>query len=522
MSGRRRSPATGFAFRLAATTSCLIVVTCASLSWFIVQRNLAEVERSSQERLRTIAEQLAQNAELAMLSGNRSELDELAQSVGAERDILYLHFVDNEGVCIASSDAILPPASGDWLIPSPSRKPIVINARAWEIRVPIFTTESRGQREELGFGSHGSGTSKTRKQIGTVVLGMSRASLRQLRDRMLVTAGAVTVIIVGLGILLASLMAQSLTRPLNSLATATEAITQGDLSKTVPVVRQDEIGALASSFNEMVHSLARSRAELEEYSHDLEEKVRTRTERLQAVNEELREANRLKSEFLATVSHELRTPLHVILGYTDMLAEGGAGTITSEQQGLLEAVRRYSTLQLDLLTDVLDFSRLTSGRVSYRIEPFRVAPLLHDIDQLYHNRLAGGPVQLLVEVDSDLDLRTDRIKLQEIIRNLVDNAVKFTEAGSVRIAATATPTGSVVIEVSDTGKGIPIDEQAHIFEPFQQGGQSSTRSTGGVGLGLSIVRQLCEVLGGTISVASEVGRGSTFRVEIPRRLLRPA
>ncbi len=510
-------PVRGFAFRLAATTSCLIVITCASLSWFIVQRNLAEVERNLYEKIRMMAEQLARNAELAMLSGNRSLLEELARNARTDRDLRYVHFFDDHGNCIASSEASLPaPSKLRGSVPITGQQ--VVNASTWETYVPIFTTPQRGQREELGFAGEESDVSRARREIGSVAMGVSRTRLRDLRDRMLVTAAAVTALIVLVGVVLPAVLAQNLTRPLNSLVKATELIAQGSLNATVPIERKDEIGALATSFNEMVHSLARSRAELEEYNRNLEEKVRSRTERLEALNEELREANRLKSEFLATVSHELRTPLHVILGYTDMLSEGGVGAVNEDQQGLLQAVRRYSKLQLELLTDVLDFSRLTSGRVSYRIERFALAPLLRDIESLYQARLAGGAVQLLVDVPTDLELQTDRIKLQEILRNLVDNAVKFTEVGTVRLQVSTLTANTVVIEVSDTGKGIPMEEQAQVFEPFQQGGQSSTRNTGGVGLGLSIVKQLCQALGGSVSVTSKEGQGSSFRVEIPRRL----
>ncbi len=516
---RLQLPVRGFALRLAASTSCLIVATCASLSWFLVQRNLDEVARSSFQRIRTIAEQLAQNAELGILSGDRLALEELAQHVGAEREVVYVHFVDHEGRSLVASDEPQPPPNPAAVAPGETVGPIDVYANVWEIHVPIFTTGPRGQREELGFGN-GYGAGKgSRQQIGTLVMGASRESLHALRSRMLATAAAMTAIVVLFGVFLAAVSAQSLTRPLKSLATATEAITQGHLNATVAVRRNDEIGALASSFNTMVQSLARSRAELEEHSRNLEETVRARTDRLEALNDELREANRLKSEFLATVSHELRTPLHVILGYAAMLAEGGLGAVTPEQYELLDAVQRYSKLQLDLLTDVLDFSRLTSGRVSYRVERFDLASLVHDIQHLYQGRLASGQVLLDIKLQPDLPpLDTDRIKLQEIIRNLVDNAVKFTDSGTVVLSAYASTAASITIEVCDTGRGIPKAELPYVFEPFHQGGQGSTRNTGGVGLGLSIVKQLCQALGGSISVISELGVGSAFRVEIPRCL----
>src|SRR5262249_8236850 len=156
-------------------------------------------------------------------------------------------------------------------------------------------------------------------------------------------------------------------------------------------------------------------------------------ERLEALNRELQEANRLKSEFLATVSHELRTPLNVILGYCEMLTDGAAGPLSAEQQELLDAIQRYSRVQFDLVTNVLDFSRLTSGGVSLPIERFAAGALLADVRKLFTRLLPAG-VQLEMQVSPSVpELETDRVKLQEILRNLVDNAVKFTASGTIGV-----------------------------------------------------------------------------------------
>jgi signal transduction histidine kinase len=256
---------------------------------------------------------------------------------------------------------------------------------------------------------------------------------------------------------------------------------------------------VATAFNVMAESLARSR-------RALEDKVR-----------ELERANHLKSEFLATVSHELRTPLNVILGHTEMLGDPTLGA--REHAELVATVRRYAELQLDLVTSVLDFGRLAAGRVTCRLDAFRLEPLLADVLALQKGRTRPG-VQLATSVAPDCPpLETDRVKLHQIVRNLVDNAVKFTESGRILVeAGPAARAGHVAIAVTDTGPGIPPAELPHVFDPFHQLGPSSTRRTSGVGLGLSIVRRLVTVLGGTVTVTSELGWGSTFRVEIPCRL----
>jgi signal transduction histidine kinase len=219
------------------------------------------------------------------------------------------------------------------------------------------------------------------------------------------------------------------------------------------------------------------------------------------------------------VSHELRTPLNVILGYVEMLGDGVAGDLSQEQQALLREVERYSRLQLDLITNVLDFSRLSSGRISLHVERFALPPLLDEVQAVYGPRTAAAGLTLEVGTDPHLPLlETDRIKVQEILRNLDDNAVKFTTTGTVSVRAIAGRDPDwVLLEIADTGPGIPEADADVVFEAFRQRGASSTRGTNGVGLGLSIVRQLAEALGGRVTLASRVGFGSTFSVALPVR-----
>jgi len=308
------------------------------------------------------------------------------------------------------------------------------------------------------------------------------------------------------------------------LAKAADRIASGELETQVTLQSEDEVAAVAESFNAMARSLALSRAALEEHRRTLEEKVRARTERLETVNRELDEANRLKSEFLATVSHELRTPLNVIMGYTRMLAEGAGGDVTTEQQEMLESIHRHSKLQLDLISDVLDFSRLASGRVSVHVERFALAAVLEEIRALHVGRQPDGDVAFILDVAPGLpEMETDRVKLQEVVRNLVDNAAKFTQHGSVTIEARAgTEAGWVAIAVRDTGRGISAEDLPRIFEEFRQVGDGPARTMSGVGLGLAIVKRLIDVLGGRINVESTPGEGSTFLVELPSRVPREA
>ena len=484
----------GFAGRLGLATSVLIVVICVAQSWILAQRDLEHIRGYLTERGRTIGEYLAQEATVGILTGNVHGLRHLAEQARAQSGVVYCRMFDREGLVLVSVGS--PPTGS---VPPPAKVgatgPIAIGTDVWEFRVPILPRDAQLQAES--------------PPLGTVAIGLSAASLRELRHRTMTTASIFTSLFTLLAVGAALLLARAITRPLQALATAADAIARGDFGAQVDVRTGDELGGLARSFNAMAQSLARSRTTLEEYSGALEEKVL-----------ELERANHLKSEFLATISHELRTPLNVIIGYAEMLAESEGGSLSPDQQEMLGAIQRYSRLQLDLITDILDFSRLSSGRISFHVERFELEPLLTEIRALYAARLASTRVQLDVVVAADLPpLESDRIKLQEIVRNLVDNAIKFTEEGVVSVTGQAGETsGWLRIEVADTGAGMPPEDLEYIFDAFHQVGASSTRGTSGVGLGLSIVKQLVEALGGRVSVTSRVGQGSTFTIDIPHCL----
>jgi PAS domain S-box-containing protein len=234
--------------------------------------------------------------------------------------------------------------------------------------------------------------------------------------------------------------------------------------------------------------------------------------------EELENSNRIKEDFVGTMSHELRTPLHILYGYTELLQDEVFGPLTPQQAEILGRIDRNVRELTTLINTTLDLSRLQSQRVPLTVQEVQVPELLSE--------LAGEIRQLNPTTDLNMEwsyspdvpaLWTDVGKLKIILKNLLTNALKFTERGT--IAITVIPQGEgVTFTVSDTGAGIPADVLPFIFEPFRQGGTFTTRKQGGVGLGLYIVQQLLDFLGGKATVESEVGKGSTFSVWIPRQL----
>jgi signal transduction histidine kinase len=227
----------------------------------------------------------------------------------------------------------------------------------------------------------------------------------------------------------------------------------------------------------------------------------------------------LKSEFLNQVSHELRTPLAVIMGYLECIMDGLYGQVETKHKEILKAVSKQSNDLKNMIDQILVFSRLEAGKDKVRVEEFPISKIVNDIRDTYE--FLGRQKGLDVKWDVPTGIpraKSDPDRIKEILSNLLQNAVKYTDKGSIFTHIQhADSTDSIVIEVKDTGVGIPNQCLANIFEPFVQVHKtSSENSRGGIGLGLSIVKRHVEQLRGTINVQSEPGKGTTFRIIVPR------
>ena len=237
--------------------------------------------------------------------------------------------------------------------------------------------------------------------------------------------------------------------------------------------------------------------------------------------EKLEGANQLKAVFLATMSHELRTPLNVIIGYTELLLDEVFGRLTPEQTASLDRVGTSARELLELISATLDISRLETGRAALTLQELDPTALLREVEAETAAVRDKPGVASHWEIPTRLpSVYSDAVKLKVLLKNLVNNAFKFTDSGSVTVSAAAHDRW-LELRVADTGIGMPPAVQAVIFEPFRQGDSSTTRRHGGVGLGLYIVSRLLDMLAGRIEVESAPGRGSTFTVWIPRDALRP-
>jgi len=260
--------------------------------------------------------------------------------------------------------------------------------------------------------------------------------------------------------------------------------------------------------------------ELQHGAAELERRVAARTAELEVALKRAEVADRLKSSFLATMSHELRTPLNSIIGFTGILLQELAGPLAAEQRKQLEMVQGSARHLLALINDILDLSKIEAGDLTLKREPFDVRAVIIRAAEVVRPLAGLKALALRVEVSPDIGTTVgDARRLEQILLNLLQNAVKFTPQGGVSLTASVEKTADagpqLVVAVGDTGIGIQADDMASLFKPFQQVDSSSTRQQEGTGLGLAICRRLSRLMGGDVEVRSEWSRGSTFTLRIP-------
>ena len=307
--------------------------------------------------------------------------------------------------------------------------------------------------------------------------------------------------------------------PLEQLQKGTAIIGSGDLGHKVSTGSKDEVGQLAHSFDEMTEKLKSVTVSRDDLAVEIAERKRAQEE-LRHAKEAAEAASRTKSQFLANMSHELRTPLNSVIGFTNILLKNKGGNLHPDEMTFLDRILANGKHLLDLINQVLDLSKIEAKRVEIETSMVTLDRLISVIISQFEPQLRDRPVKLSAELpDRIAPFETDAGKLKQVIINLVGNALKFTEQGSVtvRVAVEEETHRPVRITVADTGIGIPEDRLTLIFEAFQQADPSTTRRYGGTGLGLTISKALCELMGYRLEVASEVGKGSAFSIVLATR-----
>jgi signal transduction histidine kinase len=302
-------------------------------------------------------------------------------------------------------------------------------------------------------------------------------------------------------------------KPVKHLKEVSDAIAAGELNVRSEIQTGDEFEDLSHAFNRMLRNLVSMQDRLRKVNADLDRKV----DELAQANMALYETNRLKSDFLATMSHELRTPLNSILGFSEVLVSSSG--LSDKQQRWARNIQSSGERLLNLINDILDLAKIEAGKMQVRLSEFSVYDVCEGLLAMFRPLAEKKNIELRGQPEPGIPLlRQDVVKLQQILSNLLSNAIKFTpEGGRVLLRAEADPL-HIVLTVTDTGVGIAAEEQELVFEKFRQSGNPMTREHAGTGLGLSIVRELSKLLGGEVTLQSELGRGSTFTVRLPLQL----
>jgi signal transduction histidine kinase len=301
------------------------------------------------------------------------------------------------------------------------------------------------------------------------------------------------------------IIAENVTKPILTLSHTAKILGEGNFTVQVPLIQSnDEIGALSGAFKFMAEKINTLIGEMQQYARALEEK-----------NVYLNKLNALKDEFLANTSHELRTPINGIIGIVESMIDGATGALTDEQKYNLAIVSNSGKRLSNMINDILDFTKLKNKEIVLQIKPVDLKTIVDMVMILSKPLVKGKELALVNEIDGSLAaVDADENRLQQILYNLIGNAIKFTDKGKITVSAEVSD-GSAAIAVTDTGIGIPEDKFDRIFETFEQADGSTAREYGGTGLGLSITKKIVELHGGTIRVASRPGEGAVFTFTLP-------
>ncbi len=460
--------------------------------------NLSSGLRAQLElRAKASADYLARQSEFALLVGDRQELRRVASSAAGNQEILYVVISDDTGRVLASAGTV-PDRRNCAELAGGQRQRFGMDA------CPTAKLEVTREVDQTGGQALTDWENKDRtgKRLGQVRIGISMERQNVLFSR--VARGSLLLAALALLLILGIQYAhfRRLLQPLARLVRFSRQVAQGDLSQRAPLGAWNEADDLARAFNDMVAQVEAS-----------QQKFRTLVDQAQ-------EASRLKSQFLATMSHEIRTPMNGILGMTEL----ALGTpLDAVQREYLDTVKESAHSLLALINDILDFSKIEAGKMEFENLVFDLHKLLEQTVRGMSVRAHEKNLELVLEVGGGTSrwVQGDPHRLQQILVNLMGNAIKFTEQGEVALRVEGpnreAKSNELHFVVEDTGIGIPADKLESIFESFTQADGSMTRNFGGTGLGLAIASRLTEMRGGRIWVESEVGTGSRFHFTLPMR-----
>jgi signal transduction histidine kinase/CheY-like chemotaxis protein len=455
----------------------------------------------------------AGGAELPLLSQNADQLKSAARALMSIKDIAFVTYLDNQSNTLLHQGMVFPLktrlSSGNNQATA-----FIENADVYEFIVPVVTIGSQAELMMMG----GDEQQGSKELIGWMRIGISKEIMKKSEREIIARSSVFALIFSLLGVLALYQFISVATRPFSRLVDAIRRVQDGTLSEVTIVYPDSEIGILSQEYNRMISTIREREDELKQHHDHLEDLVHQRTEELEVAKEHAESANRAKSIFLANMGHELRTPLNAVLGYTQLLRKDTS--LLQGQREYLNTISRSGEHLLSLINDVLEISRIEAQTMQLEKNIFDPKTLFRETYTMFSIKANEKNLQFILDGVENVPgfVVGDEGKLRQMMLNIVGNAIKFTSNGGVAIRVQvreAKPDDTrLLVEVEDTGPGIAPDEHEKVFQAFEQTA-SGRHTAGGTGLGMTISRNFARMMGGDLTLRSQVGKGSIFILEIP-------
>ncbi|MDK2777651.1 MAG: response regulator [Pseudomonadota bacterium] len=498
------------------------VIISLILGGFFMSQHSRNLDDLLEQRALAMAKQLAPTCEYGVMTGNTGILQNIANNMLEERDVRSVSIYNQDVQPLAhAGPKMLTERIGSSEL-SENQLQLLRTADSVRVRAPVFA-QNLVIPDQLSEQFYAEETQDI-KLLGWAELELSKANTRLARYQHIVSSSAVIISVLLVCTFIALRASRQISEPVSHIVEAVKELEDGKLDTRIHVSGRGEFQQLATGINAMASALQRANREhqqnIEQTTQDLQEtldELEVRNRELAIGRKQALEASQMKSEFLANVSHEIRTPLNGIIGFSDLLART---RVNEQQSDYLSTIKKSSADLLNIINDILDLSKIDAGKLIIEHTNFNLRDVLEDVFTMLAPEAYGKGLDLahLIYSDVPLNISSDPLRLKQVLTNLINNAIKFTERGSVSVRVSLInkddQQASIMFEIQDSGIGMNESQINKIFTAFAQADASTTRQFGGTGLGLIISRALVEAMNGEIRVSSHEGRGSTFTFHI--------